>query len=60
MSEKVNFPVYFKRTMLTDVILESVDITRYVVKGDHPDKDRIALSTDAGMAFVEKGVVGAD
>jgi hypothetical protein len=56
MSEKVNFPVYFKRTMLTDAILESVDITRYVVKGDHPDKDRIALSTDAGMAFVEKGV----
>ncbi len=56
MSNKINFPVYFERTMLTDAILESVDITRYAVKDGHPDKDRIALSTDAGMAFVEKGV----
>jgi len=56
MRDKVNFPVYFERTLLTDAILESVDITRYAVKDDHPDKNRIALSTDAGMAFVEKGV----
>ena len=56
MSEKINFPVYFKRTMLTDAILESVDITRYAVKDGQPDKDLIALSTDAGMAFVEQGV----
>lgn len=56
MSERVDFPVYFKRTLLTDAILESVDITRYAVKDDRPDKDKVALSTDAGMAFVEKGV----
>ncbi|MBC8273497.1 MAG: hypothetical protein H8E40_00790 [Chloroflexi bacterium] len=56
MSQKVNFPVYFERTMLTDAIVQSVDITRYAIKGDHPDKDRIALSTDAGMAFIEQGV----
>jgi hypothetical protein len=56
MSERVDFPVYFKRTLLTDAILESVDITRYAVKDDRPDKNKVALSTDAGMAFVEKGV----
>jgi hypothetical protein len=56
MSERVDFPVYFERTLLTDAILGSVDITRYAIKGDHPDKDKVALSTDAGMAFVEKGV----
>lgn len=56
MSERVDFPVYFERTLLTDAILESVDITRYAVKNNHPDKDKVALSTDAGMAFVEKGV----
>ncbi len=56
MSEKINFPVYFERTMLTDAVVESVDITRYAIKDNHPDKDKIALSTDAGMAFVEQGV----
>jgi hypothetical protein len=56
MSERVDFPVYFKRTLLTDAILESVDITRYAVKDNRPDKNKVALSTDAGMAFVEKGV----
>jgi hypothetical protein len=56
MSERIDFPVYFKRTLLTDAILESVDITRYAVKDGRPDKSKVALSTDAGMAFVEKGV----
>lgn len=56
MSEKINIPVYFETTMLTDAVVESVDITRYAVKDGQPDKDRIALSTDAGMAFIEKGV----
>jgi len=56
MSEKINIPVYFETTMLRDAVIESVDITRYAVKDGQPDKDRIALSTDAGMAFIEKGV----
>jgi hypothetical protein len=56
MSQKINFPVYFERTMLTDAILESLTITRYAIKDAHPDKDRIALSTDAGMAFIKQGV----
>lgn len=56
MSEKFDFPIYFKQTLLTDAVVESVDITRYAVKDGVPDKDRVALSTDAGMSFIEQGV----
>ena len=58
MSDKINFPVYFKRTRLSDEILESVALTRYAIKDNKPDKHDIALSTNAGMAFVTKGVSG--
>ncbi len=56
MSDEFDFPVYFERTKKTDEIIKSVDITRYAIKDDKLDKHDVALSTDAGMAFVEKGV----
>ncbi|WP_410210084.1 hypothetical protein [Aquirhabdus sp.] len=56
MSDSFNFPIYFKRTLLTDAVVKSVDITRYAVKHGHPDKHKVALSTDAGMCFIEQGV----
>ena len=42
--------------MLSDAIAESDVITRYAIKDDQPDGERAALSTRAGMAFIEKGV----
>ncbi|MCF6322887.1 MAG: hypothetical protein L3J89_00950 [Gammaproteobacteria bacterium] len=56
MSEKFDFPVYFKQTEKTDEILKSVDITRYAVKDGKPDKSVTAMTTDAGMAFIEEGI----
>jgi len=56
VSNKIDFPVYFKRTRLSDEILESVALTRYAIKDGKPDRHDIALSTDAGMAFVTQGV----
>ena len=56
MSKKIlDFPIYFKRTLLTDAITESATLTRYAIKDGKPDKSRVAMSTDAGMAFVEQG-----
>jgi len=56
MSDPFDFPIYFPRTLLTDAVLHSVDITRYAIKDGHPDKDRVAMSTDAGMRFIDQGV----
>lgn len=56
MNPKFNFPVYFKQTLLTDAMVENLAITRYAVKDGQPDRDRIALSTDAGMCLIEQGV----
>lgn len=55
MSDKPVFPIYFKRTKLSDKIVESVALTRYAIKDNKPDKHDVAMSTDAGMAFVTKG-----
>jgi len=55
MSTYDGLPVYFPRTLLRDAVIESADITRYAIVDGQPDKDKVALGTDAAMAFVEKG-----
>ncbi len=56
MSEAFDFPVYFTRTEKADEILKSVDIACYAVKDGKPDKSVTAMTTDAGMTLIEKGV----
>ena len=51
-----NFPIYYKKTLLTDAMTESLQLTRYGIKDGKPDKEKVAMSTDAGMAFIEQGV----
>lgn len=53
---KFPFPVYYKQTLLTDAVTESVALTRYAIKNGKPDKSRVAMSTDAGMVFIDEGV----
>lgn len=48
------FPVYFKRTLLRDTVIESADITRYAIK-DGKSTNEVAMSTDAAMAYVDRG-----
>ncbi|MBQ0730353.1 MAG: hypothetical protein KBT75_06615 [Oleispira antarctica] len=51
-----NFPIYYKKTLLTDAMTESLALTRYAVLDGKPDKEHVAMSTDAGMVFIEQGV----
>lgn len=55
MSTFDNLPVYFPRNLLRDAVIESANITRYAIKDKQPDKDKKALTTDAAMAFLDKG-----
>lgn len=55
MSTFDNLPVYFPRNLLRDAVIESASITRYAIKDKKPDKDKKALTTDAAMAFLDKG-----
>jgi hypothetical protein len=50
-----DFPIYYKRTLLTDAMTDGLALTRYAIKDGQPDKSRIAMSTDAGMVFIEQG-----
>lgn len=45
-----------QRGLLEQAIVESVQITRYAVKGKHENKHKPVLTTDGEIAFVDKGV----
>jgi hypothetical protein len=55
-NQEFKFPIYFKETLLTDAVVASVDITRYAIADGLPIHNKVVLSTDAGMCFIEKGV----
>lgn len=55
MGEKQKKPKY-QKGLLEKAVVESVEITRYAVKGRHVDQRKVVLSTEGEIAFVEKGV----
>lgn len=44
------------KNLLRDAVVQSVQITRYAIKGGKPDKDKPVLTTGKNLAFIDKGV----
>lgn len=45
-----------KKSLLERAIVESVELTRYAVKGGKPDKSHAVMTTHGEVAFFDKGV----
>lgn len=54
--QKFDFPILYTRSLLTDAMTASLALTRYAVRDCKEDKEQVAMTTDAGMAFIEQGV----
>lgn len=55
MSDK-ELPIYFEKTLLTKSVVKSVSTTRYAVENGKTDKDKVAMTTEAAMSFIKKGL----
>ena len=46
----------YHKGLLQKTVVESVELTRYAVKGRKPDKKKVVLSTHGEVAFFDRGV----
>ncbi len=55
MSKNNDKKAKYKKGLLEKAIVQSVELTRYAVKGKEPDKHKVVLSTHGEVAFFETG-----
>ena len=55
MSNHIDIPIYFERDMLTEAYIDTAVLTRYAIRDNKPDHNKPALTTEAGLVFIDEG-----